>query len=304
MNLLQQRFSLGLGCRVRLRVRTRSYLDQDVPRARLLRHRILRLMRGVILLDLLLRGLRNSSGHIAACKREVGDRALFRHSRRIACRVLLEERFQIGIRRIDLLAQIVRGNHRIVELDLDVVLAVGVPHFLIADRHPGGNQRFQPPDCDVLLHAVFKVGNCNVEPALNECGIFVLADELAARKQHLPRRPCLEIGAHIRIGHVNAQLIRRVKQHLLLHQLLAHLRLDHVHDHRIAGVLWILLLHPLRRQLGHFLLADHLAARQELAVPVRIDHRKRVGARRALACEPGNEIDHHRHGGRCDDDDK
>ncbi len=186
----------------------------------------------------------------------------FGNCRRIARRILLEERFQVGIGRIDLLAQIVGRDHRVVELDLDVVLAIEVAHFLVADGHAGGDQRLQAPHGDVVLHAVFKVRDRNVEAALNQRGILVLPDELAVGKQHLARRPGLQILANVGIGDVDAQLLRLIQQDLLLDKLLADLRLDHVHDHRIAGVLRILLLHPLGGQLRNLLLADDLARRR------------------------------------------
>ena len=137
----------------------------------------------IVLLNLLLRGLRYAARHIVGREGEVGDGALFGNRGRIARRVLLEERFQVGIGGIDLLAQIVRRDHRVVELDLDVVLPVEVAHFLVADRHAGGDQRFQATDGDVLLDAVFKVGHRDVEPALNQGGVLVLADELPVREQ-------------------------------------------------------------------------------------------------------------------------
>ena len=61
----------------------------------------------------------------------------FRHRVRVARRVLLEEGLEIGVGGIDGLAQVVGGEHRVIELDLDVVLAVGVADFLVADRDAG-----------------------------------------------------------------------------------------------------------------------------------------------------------------------
>ena len=124
LQLLQNAFGLGLGRRVGLGVGARRHADENVPRARLFRHRILRLVRVVVLLNLLLRGLRHSARHIVGRKGEVGDFALFRNRARVARRVFLEEASRSLSDGLICLAQIVARDHRVIELDLDVLLAI------------------------------------------------------------------------------------------------------------------------------------------------------------------------------------
>ena len=134
LKLLGDVLGLGLGGRVGLGVGVGAQLDEDVARARLLGNLVLGLVLVVVGLNLLLRGLRNAAGKLVGRERKVGDLALLRHRVRVARGVLLEEGLEIGVRRVDGLAQIVAREHRVIELDLDVVLAVGVADFLVADR--------------------------------------------------------------------------------------------------------------------------------------------------------------------------
>ena len=141
LDLLEQRLGLGFGRGVGLGVGAGRHLDEDVARTGLLRNRVLGLVRIEVLLNLLLAGLRNAAGQLVGGKGKVGDLALLGHGRGIARGVLLEESLQIAVRGIDRLAQIVGGDHRVVELDLDVLLAIGLADIRIAHRDSGGDQR-------------------------------------------------------------------------------------------------------------------------------------------------------------------
>ena len=101
LNLLENPFGLGLGRGIGLGVGAGGHLDEDVARPRLLRRRVLALVRGEVLLNLLLGGLRNAAGNLVGRKGEVGDLALFRNRRGIARGVLLEEGFQVAVGGID-----------------------------------------------------------------------------------------------------------------------------------------------------------------------------------------------------------
>jgi hypothetical protein len=303
LNLLENPLSLGLGRGIGLGVRARSHLDENVPRTRLLRRRVLGLVRGKILLNLLLAGLRNPAGQFIGGKGKVGDLALFRHPRGIARGVLLEESRKLPVRGIDRLAHVVGCDHRVVELDLDVVLAISIADFLVAHRNPGRDQRPQPPDDDILLHLLFKLRDRHVELIGDEGGVPVGADELAVWEEELAKLAFVQKLDHIVVGGANAQLLRLCQQDLLLHQLLADALFDQAQNDRAVGV--ALLLQLPAGHLLHPLLAHRLARRQEAAVPVGVDHGICIGGRGALAAgQAGDQVQHHAHRGGGDDDDE
>ena len=102
LNLLQNVLSLGLCRRIRL-ARPRPERPGSECAARVPAPApSTPLVRVVVLLNLLLRRLLHATRYIVRRKRKVADRPLFRHGIRIARRILLEERFQLRIRRIDL----------------------------------------------------------------------------------------------------------------------------------------------------------------------------------------------------------
>jgi len=140
LNLLEKRFSLGLGGSIGLGVSSLSDLEENVARAGLFRHGVFGLVRGVVLLNLLLRGLLYAARHVVGRECEVGDAALFGIGHGIARGVLLEKRFEVGIGGIDLLAQVVGGEDGVVKFDLEIVLPVEVAHFLVADRNASGDE--------------------------------------------------------------------------------------------------------------------------------------------------------------------
>ncbi len=94
LNLLEQTLGFGLGRGVGLGIRARRHLDEDVAGTRLLRNRVFGLVRVEVLLNLLLRGLRNTARQLIGREGKVGDLALLGHGRGIARRVLLEERLK------------------------------------------------------------------------------------------------------------------------------------------------------------------------------------------------------------------
>ena len=107
LNLFEQRLGLGLGGGVGFGVGACGYLDENVARAGLLRRRILVLVLGEVLLNLLLAGLRRPAGQLIGTHGKVGDPALLRHGRGIARGVLLEEGFEVAVQGVDGLAHIV-----------------------------------------------------------------------------------------------------------------------------------------------------------------------------------------------------
>ena len=91
LNLLEQILGLGLGRGIGLGVGARRHLDEDVAGTGLLRNRVIGLVRGEVLLNLLLAGLRNPAGQLIGGEGKVGDPALLGHGRGIARGVFLEE---------------------------------------------------------------------------------------------------------------------------------------------------------------------------------------------------------------------
>ena len=263
-----------------------------------------------VLLDLLLAGLRRPAGKLLRSKGEVGNLALFRNGCGVARGILLEEAFQVALRWIDRLAQVVRRDRRIIELDPDVVLAIALADLLVAHRHPRGDQRahggfeLDVEDVEVVQQFLFKFRNRLVELIGDEGGIPVGSDELAAGKKVLAELAFVQELDHVVVGGVNAQLLRFGQQNLLLHQTRAGLLLEVVDDKRRLRQLLPQQLPP--RKLAHPLLADHLARRQIAAVPVWVDGGIRIGGYGALTGrEAGDQIDHHAH--RCggnDEDEK
>ena len=233
---------------------------------------------------------------------KIGDLAFFRHGRGVARAVLLEEGLQVAVAGIDLLAQVVDRDHRIVELDLDVLLAIALANFLIANRDRSGNQRLQAPDQDVLLQAIFKFLHRHVEPIGDQPGILVVADELALGKESLANLAGVQILAHIVVGDADAELLGLRQQNLLLHQLLADALLEETQDHGVIRI--VLLLRHLPGALADRLLADRFARREEAAVPVGVDHGIGVGGGGAHSGEAWNQVNHHGHRSGGDDDDE
>ena len=211
LKLLEQILGLGLGRGIGLGVGARRHLDEDVAGTGLLRNRVLGLVRVEVLLNLLLGGLRNPAGQLIGGEGKVGDPALLRHGRGIARGVFLEEGLQVGVRGIDLLAQVVGGDDRIVELDLDVLLAIILARFLVAHRHPGGDQRLQAANEDALLHLLLKLRDRHVELIGDEGGIAVVADVIAVREEVLAKLALVQEIAHIVVRGSDAQLLGLVR---------------------------------------------------------------------------------------------
>ena len=178
-------------------------------------------MRLEVLLNLLIRRMRHTARQFARSKGKVGNLALFRNSRGIPRRVLLEESFQLRVRGIDRLAQVLRGKNRVVELDLDAFLAIGVAHFLVAHRHSARDKRLQPVYDDTLPDTFLKLRNRLIEAIGDQRGVCVLADELPIREKYLAGLAGVQDTVHVVVRHVYAQLIRLCQQNLRLHQSLA-----------------------------------------------------------------------------------
>jgi hypothetical protein len=300
LELLDNVLGLGFRSGVRLGVRAGIHLDQDVPRACLVGHLVLRLVIGEVLLDLLLAGLRHAAGQLVGRKRKVADLALFRNPRGVARGVLLEECFEVGVGRIDGLAHVVRREDRVVELDLDVVLAIRVGDFLVADRNSGGDERLQAVHDDVVTDIVFKILHREIEARGDHAGVLLFANELAAGEENLAGLAGLQVLAHIVFSGVNAQPVGLNQQNLLLHQLLADALLKQVQDHGVVGV--ALLGQLLARQLLHALLRNRLAPAHKAAIPVGVNHGIRVIGRCAHTGEAWNQVHHHAHRDDADDD--
>ena len=301
LNLLEQPFGLGLGRGIGLGVGAGRHLDQNVPRTGLLRQRVVGLVLGKVLLNLLLADLRNAAGKLVGTHGKVGDLALLRHGRRIARGVLLKEAGKLAVRGVDGLAQIVGSNDCIVELDLDVLLAIIVADLGIAHRRPAGNQRLQAAHNDIPLHLLLKRRDRHIELPGDEVGVAVAANVLAVGKEVFAKLALMQKLGHIVVGGLDAQLLGLDQQNLLLHQLLANLLLDHVFDLRVAGVLGIPLLYLPAGALADRLLADRYARGEQTAIPVGVDRGVGVGGGGSHAGEAGNQIDHHAH--RCGGDD-
>ena len=304
LKLLEDILRLGLGCGIRLGVGAGGHTDENVARTGLFRHAVVGLVRVVVLLNLLLVRLRHSAGHLSGDESEIGDPALFRRGRGIARGVFLEEGFQIAIRGVDRLAQVIRGENRVFELDLRIRLAKFVPHLLIVHRDPGGNQRLQPVNLDVLLHLLLEGRHRQVELLGNKVGIAVGANELAVGKQELAELALVQKLPHIVVRGLNAQLPGLCQQNLLLEQLLAHLLLEDLHNRRVVGVLRGPLLQLLVSKLAHPLLAHRIARGQQTAVPVGIDDGIVVCGCASHAHQAGDQVHHHAHRSGGDDDDK
>ena len=197
LNLLEQPLGLGLGRCVGLGVGACRHLDQNVPRTRLLRNRVLALVLLEVLLNLLLADLRNAARQIAGANAEVGHLALLRNRRRVPRGILLEEGLQLGVRGLDRILQRVGGNHRVVKLDLDVLLEIGGAHLGVAHLGAGGDQRPQAADNDLLLHLLLESGNRHIELPRNEISVAVLADKFAVGEEKFAELPLMQKVRHI-----------------------------------------------------------------------------------------------------------
>ena len=162
-DLLQQVFGLLLGRRVGLGVRVGRHLDQDVPYLYFLGHLKILLMCLVVLLHLLVGHRRRATRHVGLVQGDVGQLARLGNRVLVARRILLEKCLQLGVRGIDLLAQIFGVDHRVVELDLGCLLAIGVAHFLVGDGDAAGHHGFQTVDLDFFLDLGFEVLDRGVE---------------------------------------------------------------------------------------------------------------------------------------------
>ena len=111
-------------------------------------------------------------------------------------------------------------------------------------------------------------------------------------KSTSPVGPVCRYCAHIVVGGADAQLVRLLQQHLLLHQLLADLLLKEVEDHRIVGILRAALLQLLAGNLLHPHLAHRVARGEEAAVPVGVDHGIGVGGEAPPPVRPGMRYTH------------
>lgn len=166
-------------------------------------------------------------------------------------------------------------------------------HVFVADRNVGRNQRLQPLDRDVVFNVLLELRHRHVEPLVDELRVLALADELAVREDHLPGRPGLQVVQNVGVSSRDAQAVRFLQQHLLLDHLLANLALKELHDHWIVGIRRVALHDLAARHFLNLLQADRVARGENLAVPVRIDHRISIGGRRCRAHQAGDEVNHH-----------
>ena len=191
------------------------------------------------------------------------------------------------------LAQIVGGDHRVVELDLDVALAIVVAHFLVAHRDAGGDQRLQAADDDVALHVVFKLRHRHVEAGWRRSAAYWSSPmNLPLGKEHLAGwRRCAGTGARRRrwrgcpacpprpaesaagpaAGPPAAQTCPGSSG---------------CRDSAAAAT-------AARAILLHLLLAHGRAGGEQAAVPVGVDHGIGIGGCGALAGEAGDQVHHH-----------
>ncbi len=126
-DLLEQVLRLLPGCGIGLCVGARRHLDQDMPHLHFFRNLIILLM-GLVVLLYLLAAHRAAASHryIRLVQGYVSQLARLRDRIFVPRRVLLKERLQLSVRGIDLLAQILEVDHRVIELDLSPLLPIGV----------------------------------------------------------------------------------------------------------------------------------------------------------------------------------
>jgi hypothetical protein len=288
LDLLEQRFGLGLGFGIRLGC-TAGKFDQDVARAGLLGNLVLGLVRVVIGLDLLLAGLGGAAGNLVSGEGEVDDLTFFRDRVGVARGVLGEEGLQVGLAGIDLLAEIVSGNNRIVKLDLDVLLAVLVADLVVADRDAGGDELLKAADGDVVANLALEGVGGDVELLGDELAVLLLADELAIGKENLAELAGVEHAANIVSVGRNAQACGLGEQNLLQDELLADAGQEDV-DVLLRNALALHLL------LSHFLDVNHryfFAGKREAAVPVRVDSGIGVVRNRSILEDTWNQVNDH-----------
>ncbi len=170
---------------VNLAVRSRRWrLNQDVAHGHRLGNAIRILVLVVILLQLSLRH-RNLVGQLRGLDHDVLCFDLFRNRVRVLLLVLLVESLQFGIGRLDLLLDVIEGQHRVLEFDLGVLL----PHFfgnvLVADGDGSGDKGEQFPLGDLGLHLLLELRHAQVELALDKRLVGLFADKVAPGKQRL-----------------------------------------------------------------------------------------------------------------------
>ena len=249
LELLEDIFCPGLGGGIRFGIGTRGDLEQDVTRPCLFLGGVFVLVSVVVGLNILLRGLGNSAGNVIGSEGEVGDFALLSDGARVTRGVLFEEGFKVAVTGVDGLAKIVGGDDGVVELDLDVALALVVADFFVAYRNAAGDECLEAANGDVVLNLFLELRHGHLEACGDQIRILVVTNVLAAGVENLAGRARLEVGADIVHGCVDAELVGFLQQYLLLDKLLADALLKHIENDWIVGI-------ALLRELGASLLLN------------------------------------------------
>src|SRR5208282_3650931 len=83
-----------------------------------------------------------------------------------------------------------------VELDLDVLLAIRIADFLVADRYTAGDERLQPLTRDIVPDVSLEILHRHVQPVIDQLRVRLVADVLAAREDHFAGGTSAQILAY------------------------------------------------------------------------------------------------------------
>ena len=132
-----------------------------------------------------------------------------------------------------------------------------------------------------------KSGTGFVQQLVDQLLIGLVADEDAVGVEPLADRAGVKVVAHVVVVGINAELVRLLQEHGLLHQLLADLLLVKLEHDGILGRLRALLAQPGLGDLLHARLLDLVAGGKDAAIPVRINDGVGVGRRWPIPLRPG-----------------
>src|SRR5580698_3768867 len=182
-------------------------LDQDVADSDGFRQAIVVLVLAVVFLQLIRSNVDRFS-ELLSIDQDVLGVDFLGNRVHVHLLVLVVIRFELGIRRIDLLLDVIQREDSVVELDLRVLGFKLRGNFLVADRDRSANGGNQLLLCNLSLNFLLEVLHADVELALDELLIRLLADEVAVGEQQLAELTLVQIIPQLVVAHRQAHPVR------------------------------------------------------------------------------------------------
>ena len=153
------------------RVSALRHGDKNVSRLHLLRRLVLIFMRRIITLYVSVSDCRLATGQVRAVEREELNLSLLRNRSGVTRRVLLEERLQVCVARIDVLADVRCRNHRVIKFNLGAPLPCTPDEQQRSETETPpspGHKRLQPLLLHLRLDCVLEISQRHVEVLRDE----------------------------------------------------------------------------------------------------------------------------------------